>query len=95
MREKHRENRQMRKTEHGSTDRAFHSFEPLRGIHTTDFLGCECDVSVSLITVVSDDLIGFIYMITQPPLLDVNDASPSVSSYPVLSVELLRCTDPF
>lgn len=59
MRGKHRENRQMRKTERCRSccepqhRQSLSQFELLRGIHTTDFLGCECDVSVSLITVVS------------------------------------------
>lgn len=84
MREKHRENRQMRKT---GRERAFVSSRTdvaftvhftaetaSRHLHLSFPQMC-LSLLITVVSVFEDDLIGFIYMIMKPPLLRVNDAS--------------------
>lgn len=84
MREKHRENRQMRKTGwelvvvSSHTDGAFtvHFTVETASRHSHLSFSQMClSLLITVVSVFGHDLIGFIYMIIKPPLLSVNDAS--------------------
>lgn len=83
MREKHRENRQMRKTDQeqafvsSCTDSAFtvHFTAETASRHSHFCFPQMClSLLITVVSVFEDNLIGFIYMIMKPPLCRVNDA---------------------